>query len=134
MNENNFRLLVVEDVDIAQKIASMVLESLGFSVDISADGETALKMFQQKHYDFIFMDIGLPGMDGLETTRAIRQIEKIGMHVPIVALTANSENSHKSMCLASGMDEFLSKPLVKDKAINMINQFIPFSSYTDKER
>lgn len=122
--DQNLHLLVVEDVEIAQKIASMVLENLGFTVDVAADGESALTMFQQNHYDFIFMDIGLPGMDGLNTTRAIRQVEKVDMHVPIVALTANYDASHKPMCLESGMDEFLSKPLTKDKAESMIKKFV----------
>lgn len=124
MTQKNLHLLLVEDVEIAQKIASMVLENLGFTVDVAADGETALNMFQQKHYDFIFMDIGLPGMDGLETTRAMRQVEKSGIHVPIVALTANYDISHKPICLESGMDEFLSKPLTKDKATDIISKFI----------
>lgn len=124
MSQRSLHLLVVEDVEIAQKIASMVLENLGCTVDVAADGETALDMFQKNPYDFVFMDIGLPGMDGLETTRAIRQVEKEGTHVPIVALTANYDDSHKSMCLESGMDEFLSKPLTKDKAQDMINKFI----------
>lgn len=122
--DQNLQVLVVEDVEIAQKIASMVLENLGFTVDVATSGETALEMFQQNHYDFIFMDIGLPGMDGLNTTRAIRQVEKVDMHVPIVALTANYDVSHKPMCLESGMDEFLSKPLTKDKAEAMIKKFV----------
>ena len=116
-------LLVVEDVEIAQKIASMVLENLGVTVDVAPDGEAALEMFQQRKYDLIFMDIGLPGMDGLQTTRAVRQVEKLGVHVPIIALTANYDVSHKSMCLESGMDEFLSKPLTKDKAEAMLTKF-----------
>lgn len=124
MSQKSLHLLLVEDVEIAQKIASMALENLGFTVDVAASGETALDMFQQNQYDFIFMDIGLPGMDGLDTTRAIRQIEQPGMHVPIVALTANYDTSHKPMCLDSGMDEFLSKPLTKDKAQEMINKLI----------
>ncbi len=57
-------LLISEDVEIAQKIASMVLENLGMTVDVASDGETGLDLFQQRHYDLIFMDIGLPGMDG----------------------------------------------------------------------
>lgn len=124
MSQKNLHLLLVEDVEIAQKIGSMVLENLGYTVDVAASGETAVELFQQNHYDFIFMDIGLPGMDGLDTTRSIRQLEKAGVHVPIVALTANYDVSHKSTCLESGMDEFLSKPLTKDKAEDMINTFV----------
>lgn len=120
----SLHLLVVEDVEIAQKIARMILLGLGYTVDVASDGETALSMVKQTQYDLIFMDIGLPGMDGLETTRAIRQAENGNTHVPIIALTANYDDSHKPMCLESGMNEFLSKPLNKDKAQDMISKFI----------
>ena len=100
----HLNLLVVEDVDIAQKIASFILTDLGHAVDIAPDGEKALEMFQKNAYDLIFMDIGLPGIDGMQATRAIRQLEDGTSHTP--------------------MDEFLSKPLSKEKATAMLEQFV----------
>ena len=120
----HLNLLVVEDVDIAQKIASFILTDLGHAVDIAPDGEKALEMFQKNAYDLIFMDIGLPGIDGMQATRAIRQLEDGTSHTPIIALTANYDTSHKPICLESGMDEFLSKPLSKEKATAMLDQFV----------
>lgn len=122
--DHHFNLLLVEDVVIAQKIASMVLENLGCAVNVASDGETALKMVQKNHYDLIFMDIGLPGMDGLATARAIRQLEQGSVSTPIVALTAHGDDSYKALSFESGMNEFINKPITQDKAEAIINKLM----------
>ena len=114
----------------------MILSNLGCQVDLAIDGETAIQMFATNpSYDLIFMDVGLPGMSGLDVTREIRKLEitaKAGKNaathptpVPIVALTANYDNSSKAICLDAGMNDFLLKPLSKITASNILNKFFP---------
>lgn len=119
----HLHVLLVEDVKIAQTVATGVLTRLGHEVDIAADGEEAVKLFEKKHYDLIFMDIGLPKQDGLETTKRIRELESGTSHIPIIALSANYAATDKPICLESGMDDFLSKPLTKANAIAMIDKY-----------
>ncbi len=119
-------ILIVEDVALAQKLAKLILEELGHTVHIAETGEKGVDFFKDNHYDFVFMDIGLPGIDGLEATRRIRQTENQADsgRVPIVALTANYDESKKSVCLDAGMDDFMTKPLTKEKAQEVITRFI----------
>lgn len=116
------RVLVVEDVDIAQKMAMMVLENLGCDVDIAGDGREAIDMYQQNQYDMIFMDIGLPDTSGIEVAKIIRGLEN-KIHTPIVALTAHSDNDYKTASLSAGMNDFLVKPLTMAAAESMLKKF-----------
>ncbi len=118
------KVLVVEDVEIAQKIANITLMALGCSVDIAENGQKALQLFKDNQYDLIFMDIGLPDISGIVVTKAIRRVENNESHVPIIALTANYDESHPHVCFDAGMDEFMLKPLTKENGQAMINKFI----------
>lgn len=109
------------------KIANLLLTSLNCQVDLVVDGKTAVQFAQQKEYDLIFMDIGLPDIDGFETTRRIRLQElNKGAHVPIIALTAHLDEENKQQCLGVGMNAVLAKPLSKEKAEDILNSFIPY--------
>lgn len=127
----HIKLLLVEDHIIAQTVASMILTSLGCQVQLAIDGETAIQMFQANpSYDCIFMDLGLPGISGLDATRYIRNLEinanKINAApVPIVALTANYDSASSVICLNAGMNDFLLKPLSKETARHILNKFFP---------
>lgn len=104
------RILVVEDELINQTVARMFLKQQGYEFDIVSSGETALALFISRIYTAILMDVGLPGIDGLETTRRIRNLEHgSGKHIPIIALTANGME-YKTKCLDAGMDDFSIKP------------------------
>lgn len=120
-------ILVVEDYPIAQNMMEAILTILGYKVDIAGSGQEAVERFQQHTYDFIFMDIGLPDFDGHEATRRIRALEKKTqiLHVPIVALTAHLDQECRNNALASGMDDFLNKPLTKVKAAEVIAKYAP---------
>jgi two-component system, OmpR family, aerobic respiration control sensor histidine kinase ArcB len=119
-------VLVVEDQPVAAHAAKSLLERLSCSVDIAEDGSRALKCFQENHYDFIFMDMGLPDMNGNEVTKQMRSQERQrDQHVPIVALTAHVDEKSKQACIDAGMDAVLSKPLLFDTARAMINAFVP---------
>jgi len=113
------RVLVVEDTDIIQLVTKTLLHEAGFDVDIAASGEEALAMFEPGKYGLIYMDIGLPKMNGYETAKAIREKEKSLMslvHIPIIALTGHGAVDVKKFCGDAGMQGILSKPLSREQA------------------
>ncbi len=108
----NWRVLVAEDNAINQKVAVRMLAKLSCRVDVAGDGLEAVQMFRRLPYDLIFMDCQMPEMDGFEATAEIRRIEaQQDRRTPIVALTANAMQGDRERCLASGMDDFVSKPV-----------------------
>lgn len=108
----HLRVLAAEDNSINQKYIRMLLKYLGCAVDMAADGTEVLEMLKQESYDCILMDKNMPNMDGVETTRRIRQEEKKkGGHIPIIALTAAAIEGDRKKLLSEGMDYYLSKPL-----------------------
>lgn len=104
------RVLLVEDNDINQIVASEILTDAGLVVDIAADGRAALEMVQFSAYDVVLMDMEMPIMDGIEATREIRKIERLA-RLPIVAMTANAMEQDRQRCLEAGMNDFISKPI-----------------------
>jgi len=108
-------VLLVEDNIINQKLAARLLEKMGCLVDIADDGLVAVNMFQRSPYDVVFMDCQMPNMDGFEATSKIREFESDKSHTPIIALTANSLPEDRARSFEVGMDEFLTKPILKDK-------------------
>ncbi|KLV04242.1 chemotaxis protein CheY [Photobacterium aquae] len=107
-------ILVVEDTLINQKVSKMMLEKQGATVMIAENGQIAVDLFSQYHFDMIFMDCQMPVLDGFEATRAIRSLEaksEKGGHIPIIALTANVVKEERDKCYAAGMDDFVSKPV-----------------------
>jgi len=93
-----------------------MLEAIGLRAEFAADGEEAVLAFVPGKYFAILMDMSMPVMDGFEATKKIREIEAAaGGHVPIIALTANVMRGDCELCLAAGMDDFLSKPFKKEE-------------------
>jgi CheY-like chemotaxis protein/anti-sigma regulatory factor (Ser/Thr protein kinase) len=105
------RVLLAEDNAVNQKIGVRLLEKCGCRVDLAANGREAVEMAGRFSYDLIFMDCGMPEMDGFEATRAIREAEASGTRAPIVALTAHVFAGTREGCLASGMDDYVPKPV-----------------------
>ncbi|HSS77552.1 MAG TPA: ATP-binding protein, partial [Thermoanaerobaculia bacterium] len=106
------RILVAEDNVINQKVALLLLQQLGLAADLAADGEEALAALRRQRYDVILMDVQMPGMDGLEATRRIRDEWPLEGRPRIIAVTANALREDRETCLAAGMDDYLSKPVL----------------------
>ena len=119
-----YKILVVEDHPVAQCIAQMILEKLHCEIDLVDTGLKALSKAEAHHYDLIFMDIGLPDIDGIDLTRRIRASERITQQPPIIALTANFDASHKSQCLTIGMNDLMLKPLTSKTAQSIIAKWV----------
>jgi CheY-like chemotaxis protein len=120
---NNSRILLAEDNIVNQKVASRMLEKLGCKIDIAANGDEAIRMWEKFPYDLILMDCHMPITDGYQATRVIRQREAEGTHIPIVALTANAMKGEREVCLQSGMDDFVSKPVKIDDLEQVLVRF-----------
>ncbi len=112
-------ILLVEDSQFNQLVAVRMLQKLGCSVDVADSGAKAIEYFSGGRYDLVFMDCQLPGMDGYEATRRIRELEGPDRRTPIVAMTANAMAGSRETCLAAGMDDYLSKPITQ-KAVQAI--------------
>ncbi|GFK92988.1 Autoinducer 2 sensor kinase/phosphatase LuxQ [Fundidesulfovibrio magnetotacticus] len=107
------RVLVVEDNEENKKVAKALLEKLGQRTDIAGGGVEALERLRREPFDVVFMDVEMPGMDGLEATRRIRAGEagEPAAGVRILAMTAHAVSGYREMCLEAGMDGYLTKPL-----------------------
>ncbi len=103
------RVLLAEDNEVNQEVAVELLRAAGLVVETAADGPRAVEMALAGPYDLILMDVQMPGMDGLQATRTIRQ--RAGRGTPIVAMTANAFAEDRAACLAAGMNDHVSKPV-----------------------
>jgi CheY-like chemotaxis protein len=127
INERNYipgnkKILLVEDVEMNQFLASKKIESWGVHVDIAANGKIALEMVKNESYDLVLMDIQMPEMDGLEATFHIRQLQDaLKAGIPIVALTANVLKGDGERYIAAGMNGYVGKPFDDQKLFNIIS-------------
>ncbi|MCX6590355.1 MAG: ATP-binding protein [Acidobacteria bacterium] len=115
-------VLLVEDNLVNQKVCSQLLLKQGYQVVVASDGEEALRLLRDREFDVILMDVHMPRLGGLETTRRIRAAEqKSGRHIPIIALTASAMVEDREQCLAAGMDAYLTKPIQRRLLLDVIN-------------
>ena len=122
------RLLLVEDNRTNQEVALGVLRQLGYgAVDVAGDGRQALEMLEKAEYDLILMDCQMPGMDGYEATRRIRQRSAQVCHqrLPIVAMTAHALAGDRDRCLEAGMDDYLAKPVDPKILAGVLEKWLP---------
>ena len=119
-------ILLVEDNQLNQEIASSLLEEMGAKIDIADDGTVAvekMKRAQHGQYDLILMDIQMPVMDGYEATRTIRALpDRVLAATPIVAMTANAFSSDQERAIASGMNGYLTKPINIKKMVEVLSE------------
>ncbi|QUL54303.1 PAS domain S-box protein [Paenibacillus tritici] len=117
------RILVAEDNVINQIVLRKILEKQGFAVDVAEDGRQAIEMTGRRSYDLIFMDVQMPGMNGLEATARIRAEQPADLQPVIIAVTANALKGDRELCLEAGMDEYISKPLRSEAIMTVIHTF-----------
>jgi CheY-like chemotaxis protein len=120
-------VLLVEDNAVNQRIALRVLEKFGCKVKLASNGEEAVDLFKahRESIEAIFMDCQMPVMSGYEAARAIRELEaNSGQRMPIIAMTANAMKGDRELCLESGMDDYISKPLERGLIAAMLTRYI----------
>jgi len=121
-------VLLAEDNDVNQLVATLMLESYGLQVDLAADGLSAVTAVAHTRYDLVLMDCQMPGMDGFAATAAIRAGERAAGRCVIVALTAHAMDGDRERCLAAGMDDYLTKPLMREDLVRVLQRWIPRAS------
>ncbi len=135
---NSTRILLVEDYPTNQKVAMKHLSQSGHHVTLAENGKIAVALFKKKHFDLILMDIQMPVMDGYTATLLIRDYEaklseikvndsvnNVPSHIPIIAMTAHAFEGYKEKCLKADMDDFITKPIRKEKFLLMIKNWLP---------
>jgi CheY-like chemotaxis protein len=124
-DEPGRRILLAEDHPVNQRLAFKQLEYIGYSASLASNGQEAVDAVLRERFDLVLMDCYMPVMDGFAATRAVREAEKTsGNHVPIVAMTANSQPEDREACLAAGMDDYIAKPVVLGELKSVIERWM----------
>jgi len=121
-------VLLVEDNEVNAFIATMTLESLGVNCMHARNGEVAVEMFREHAFDVILMDCEMPVMDGYEAVRHIRELESQDTareRTPVIALTAHALSGDREVCLANGMDDYLTKPFDRQALALLLSRWLP---------
>ncbi len=123
--ERSPRILLAEDELVAQHALGLMLKRSNYIVDVANDGQMAIKLWEKGEYDLVLMDIQMPRLSGLEATHFIRNKEQAhGGHTPIVAMTAHARKEDEEICLAAGMDAYISKPIDFKQCLALIGKII----------
>ena len=121
-------VLVVDDNAVNLEIAQAMLRSLGCEVQVAEDGREALAAFRLRRFDAVFMDCMMPGLDGYETTAALRRQEAArssGARTPVIALTASATPEDRARCFTADMDDYLSKPFRREALEALLERWVP---------
>jgi CheY-like chemotaxis protein len=128
------RILIAEDNPVNQKVAQLMIERLGYRADVVGDGAEAVDAVRRVPYDVVFMDLQMPELDGFGAMRQIRSEQPEDRRPRIIALTANALEEDREACLAAGMDDYLSKPLQRDKLEAALMRVTPLRSQPEQPR
>jgi len=114
------RILLAEDNAVNQKLALRLLQQMGYRADLAANGIEAVQAVARQAYDVVLMDVQMPELDGLDATRQICKMLPQGERPSIVAMTANAMQGDREMCIAAGMDDYITKPIRVDRLIEAL--------------
>ncbi|MCB0284142.1 MAG: response regulator [Calditrichaeota bacterium] len=118
--KSDLKFLLAEDNLINQKLIERIMSNLGYTIDIAHDGLEALELANEKRYDIIFMDLQMPGMDGIEATKKILAGNNSTGAPRIIAMTANINKENKEQCFEAGMVDYVAKPINVEKLKQLI--------------
>ncbi len=125
---SELQILLAEDNIVNQKLALGILEKLGHRVTVANNGKEALEKLELRSFDLVLMDVQMPEMDGLAATRELRRREAhTESHIPVVAMTAHAMKGDRERCLASGMDDYLGKPIRMRDMSDKLDELFPSS-------
>ncbi|WP_179107054.1 response regulator [Variovorax sp. KK3] len=119
------RILLAEDNAVNQKLAMRLLQQMGYRADLASNGLEAVESVQRQPYDVVLMDVQMPELDGLDATRRICALMNPLQRPYIVAMTANAMQGDEEMCIAAGMDDYITKPIRVDRLIAALNSASP---------
>jgi CheY-like chemotaxis protein len=122
------RILLAEDSAVNQKVALALLAKLGYHADVVGNGREALTALEQECYDVVLMDVQMPELDGLDTTRRIHERWPPAERPRIVAMTANAMQEDRDACFAAGMDDYVAKPIRPEALAEALRQVRPLTS------
>jgi len=124
---NRVKILIAEDVFLNMVLIKAMLSEIGYTNEIieAKNGIEAIEKYQKMSPDLILMDVHMPELDGISATKKIREIELLtGKNVPIIALTAGALKEEREKCFANGMNDFLTKPVVPEKIMSILDKYL----------
>ncbi len=129
------KILLVEDNLVNQQVASGMLGKFGITPDIANNGKEALELLEKNDYDLVFMDVQMPEINGYEATRLIRDksFKVKNPEIPIVAMTAHALEGDRTNCLEAGMNDYIAKPIVLERLIEVLEKWLPEKIQIEKE-
>ena len=122
---SEFTIIVVDDNEFNRLICKQMIQAVGYTCTVVDSGEEAVSLVEEKDCRIVFMDIEMPGMDGVEATEKIRSLEGVGSKVRIIALTAHNTKESRERFLAAGMNDVLVKPVEVAKFKAHIEEYLP---------
>jgi CheY-like chemotaxis protein len=128
VNLHGHLILVVDDIASNRLVAATYLRHFGAQVTEADSGEAALRLMESVHPSAILLDMNMPGMDGAETLRHLRQASHGRADLPVIAMTADATEDHRRACLAAGMDGYVTKPLSPDQLAEALRPHLPIPS------
>ncbi len=129
------RVLLVEDHHVNRRVASMMLQRLGYAVESVGTGLAAIEALERASYDLVLMDLQMPDLDGLEATRRIRSgsAPVLDPEIPIVALTAHAMRDDRRLCLDAGMNDYLAKPVRLAEMGRVLERWIGTATFESRD-